>query len=128
MTIDPMDPKLFTDAAGSIASRGDVETLKELAEGGVQNFERVATKFESLLLSFLIKQMWESVERSGLIDEAPGRSVYDGFISTYMADHLAENGGIGIAKHLVTQLEKAAQAYERQANNTDLYGPEAEKD
>jgi Rod binding domain-containing protein len=74
----------------------------------------VAAKFESIFLGFLIKQMWESVERSGLLEESSGRKIHDGMMVDMLSDHLAQNGGIGLAKSMVSRLKAAAEAYEEQ--------------
>lgn len=119
MTIDPMDPKIAADSAMNFATNREIRDLEEMAKGGSKNIEKVAAKFEAIFLGFLLKQMWESVEKSDLLSESPGKRIYDGFFTSMMADHLAEGGGVGLAKSLVSQLERAAQAYEQQMNRAD---------
>jgi len=114
MCADFIDTKMTADSSMAIAAGGDVEQIKALAEGGAKNLAKVAGKFESVFLGFLLKQMWESIEKSELLSEGPGRHIYDGLMTTMLADHIAENGGIGIAKSLVSQLNALVQAYEEQ--------------
>ncbi len=114
MSIDPIDPKIAADAALAFSGQNEVKELEALSRGGAKNIEEISTRFESIFLNFLIKQMWESVERSGLLPDGPGKQIYDGFFTTMLSDFLAENGGIGIAKNMTAQLKNAADAYERQ--------------
>jgi flagellar protein FlgJ len=130
MTVDPLDPKILSNTPLIHAGQGEVDKLKNLAEGGAENLERVAAQFESIFLNFLIKQMWESVEDSGLLPESPGRKIYDGMLTTMLADHLAQNRGIGIADAIVNQLKRRAEAYEAQkiSEETDESRPAEQAD
>jgi Rod binding domain-containing protein len=102
------------DASMAHAAQNEIKGLEHLAEGGAENLEDVAVKFEALLLNFLIKQMWETVEKSGLLPESPGRNIQEGLLTTMLSDFIAEHGGLGIADNLAGQLETAARAYEEQ--------------
>ena len=114
MDFSGIDPRMNAESSMARATGGDVEALKKLAEGGAEKIEEVAEKFEAVFIGFLVKQMWESVEKSDLLPEGPGRSIYDGFFTSMMADHIAENGGIGIARNLVDQFKAAQASYDRQ--------------
>ena len=114
MTSDFTQPGIVDKAPLAQSMNGEIRHLEKLAEGGAKNLEKVAAKFESIFLGMLLKQMWESVERSGLFEEGAGRQIHDGMMVDMLSDHLAQNGGIGMAKALVSRLQQAALAYERQ--------------
>lgn len=116
MSTDPMKG-ITGDASLAMAGQADVDQLKNLAEGGSENLEKVASKFESIFLGFLIKQMWESVGKSELFPQSAGREIYNGMLTTMLADHISQNGGIGIADSMVNQLKTAARAYEEQTES-----------
>jgi len=119
MSSDSINPEIGAEAAMARSMGSDVRQLEKMAEGGAKNLEKVAAKFESIFLGFLIKQMLESVERSGLMEESSGRKIHEGMIVDMLSDHLAQNGGIGMAKALVSRLQGAANAYEQQQKATE---------
>lgn len=114
MSTDPLIPNIGAEASMAMAKSRDTDAMKKMAEGGAQNLEEVASKFEGVFLGFLIKQMWESVEKSDLLPETGGREIQEGMLTTMLADYISENGGIGIADSMVRQMKKAAEAYESQ--------------
>ena len=127
MNPDSINPEIAAEASMARSMGGDVRQLEKMAEGGAKNLEKVAAKFESIFLGFLIKQMLESVERSGLIEESSGRKIHEGMIVDMLSDHLAQNGGIGIAKALVSRLQGAVNAYEQQQKASEQVVKDAEK-
>jgi len=65
----------------------------------------VAQQFEGLFLSMLVKQMRQSpMEGEGLF---PGDSsdTYGGMFDTFMGQHLAETGGIGMSDSIQDAIE-----------------------
>jgi Rod binding domain-containing protein len=126
MTDDPLGMQAGIDASMAHADRNEIRGLERLAEGGAENLKDAAKKFEALLLNFLMKQMWKSVERSGLLPESPGRNIQEGMLTTMLSDYIAEQGGLGIADSLAGQLEAAAKAYGQQ--QADLAGAGDEVD
>ncbi|MBU0753873.1 MAG: rod-binding protein [Planctomycetes bacterium] len=116
MTLNPLDAPgtAAMDSTMAQSHQQEIKQLQKLAGGGSENLEEVAAKFESIFLNFLIKQMWQTVEKSDLLPESPGRELHEGMMTTMLADYLAEHGGMGIAKAMVTQLKTAADAYRTQ--------------
>ncbi|MFH2000190.1 MAG: rod-binding protein [Planctomycetota bacterium] len=119
MSIDPLISNIASDASMAYADSQNVDAMKKMAKGGAQNLEAVAEKFESVFLGFLIKQMWESVDKSELLPESGGQQIQDGMLTTMLADYLSQNGGIGIAKSMVRQMKEVAEAYEKQKVSND---------
>ena len=73
--------------------------------GDGRSMDAVATNFESLLLSLMIKQMRQTLEPEGLFPQDSG-DVMGGLFDLYMGQHLAQVGGVGIGTMLRRQLEK----------------------
>ncbi len=111
MNPDGIDLKISADTAFTSSIQGEVQHLEQLAKGGAKNLKAVAEKFEALFLGYLIKQMWASIGEKGLFGDSPGGHVYEGMITTMLSDHIAKQGGIGMADNLVARFE-AARAYE----------------
>lgn len=63
----------------------------------------VASGFESLFLSQLMKEMRQTLEPGGLFGQDEG-DVYGGMFDLYMSQHLAQAGGFGLAAVLKQQL------------------------
>ncbi|GEM_PF-1657108 len=61
--------------------------------------EKVLQQFESVMLSMMLKQMRSSASEDGLF---PGdkSDTLGGMFDTYMGDHLAESGGLGLTDSL----------------------------
>jgi flagellar protein FlgJ len=128
MTSDSIQPGIAGGMPPVRSMNSEIRHLEQLAEGGAKSLEKVAAKFESIFLGMLLKQMWESVERAGLFEEGAGRQIHDGMMVDMLSDHLAQNGGIGMAKALVSRLQQAALAYERQMAGPALEDAAREKD
>tara|TARA_R110002072_G_scaffold289256_1_gene456196 strand:+ start:180 stop:461 length:282 start_codon:yes stop_codon:yes gene_type:complete len=61
--------------------------------------EEAAQRFESLLLSQVLSSALP--EDSSLMGKGPGSHVYRGWLETYLADHLAEAGGLGLQETII---------------------------
>ena len=72
--------------------------------GDSRSIDTVATNFESLFLSQLVKEMRQTLEPGTLFGK-DGGDVQGGLFDLYMGQHLAQSGGIGIAAMLKRQLE-----------------------
>lgn len=116
MTLNPLEAPGAAAMETSLArtQQQEIKNLQQATGKGTENLEEVAAQFESIFLNFLIKQMWQTVEKSDLLPKGPGRDLQEGLMTSMLADYLAEHGGLGIAKAMVTQLDTAAQAYQSQ--------------
>ncbi len=65
----------------------------------------VASGFESLFLSQLMKEMRQTLEPNGLFGQDEG-DVYGGMFDLYMGQHLASAGGFGLAALVKQQLTR----------------------
>ena len=66
--------------------------------------DNVATGFESIFSSLLVKSMRESLGQGGLFGEEDRSDVLGGMFDYFMGQHLAPSGGLGIAAMVKKQL------------------------
>ncbi|HHT9135712.1 MAG TPA: rod-binding protein [Candidatus Wunengus sp. YC60] len=87
-----------------------VETIKNINQQKNINKDDVALKkssqdFESILINYVIKAMWETVPKSELSDENnAGMDTYTEIMHTALAQDIAAKGGLGIAPTIYKQL------------------------
>ncbi|MBL4850141.1 MAG: rod-binding protein [Planctomycetes bacterium] len=62
---------------------------------------KAAERFESLLLSQVLSAAMP--EESSLMGSGPGTHIYKGWLETYLADHLAAAGGLGLQDAILRQ-------------------------
>ena len=122
--MDP-DPGLRELTSRIRGQEKELEALRRrAAEGDGKDLEKVARRFEALFLNFLIKQMWDTLGKSGLFGDVPGRQVYDGLLVNTLADYLADHGGIGMAETITSRLKEAEKAYREACGKEALPVPE----
>lgn len=71
-------------------------SLKDAAQG-----------FESIFLTMLLKEMRQTLEPGSLFGKEGG-DVYGGLFDQFMAQHLAQGKGMGLAQAFLKQLEPKA--------------------
>lgn len=71
------------------------------ASGRQDELSEAAQRFESLLLSQVLSSALP--EDSSLMGKGPGSHVYRGWLETYLADHLAEAGGLGLQDSIMRE-------------------------
>ncbi|MBI2470976.1 MAG: rod-binding protein [Planctomycetes bacterium] len=87
-----------------------VETIKNINQQKDINKDDAAMKkssqdFESILINYVIKAMWETVPKSELSDENnAGMETYTEIMHTALAQDIAAKGGLGIAPTIYKQL------------------------
>ncbi len=87
-----------------------VEAIKNLNQQKDINKDDASLKkasqdFESILINYVIKAMWETVPKSDLSDEDNmGTDTYTEIMHAALAQDIAAKGGIGIAPVIYKQL------------------------
>ncbi|MEZ6185759.1 MAG: rod-binding protein [Planctomycetota bacterium] len=85
------------------------------AAARLKDAQQAAEKFEGLMLTNLLKSAFGESSES-MFGSGPGAHVYRGFMETYLAEHLASAGGLGLQDTLTRalggELEAAAPAPE----------------
>ncbi|MDP3981864.1 MAG: rod-binding protein [Chlamydiota bacterium] len=87
-----------------------VETIKILNQQKDINQDDASLKkssqdFESILINYVIRAMWETVPKSNLSDENNmGMDTYTEIMHTALSQDIAAKGGLGIAPAIYKQL------------------------
>ena len=71
-----------------------------------QSVASAAQGFEETFLALLTKEMRQTLEPNTLFGHDSG-DVFGGMFDQFMAKHLAQSGGIGLATNLKQQLERS---------------------
>lgn len=88
-------PPLDLASAGAPARPADAATI-----------DRVATSFESMFASLLVKQMRQTLDEGGLFGQDTS-DIQGGLFDLYLGQHMAQAGGLGIAAMIKRQLQHA---------------------
>lgn len=81
------------------------ETLGAVLRSEDPNYRyHVASEFESMFLSFLLKEMRKTLQPEGLFGKDTG-DVYGSLFDFFLGRHLAQAGGLGIGKFIIDSLE-----------------------
>ena len=87
-----------------------VETIKNLNQQkdihqDDASLKKSSQDFESILINYVIRAMWETVPKSNLSDENNmGMDTYTEIMHTALAQDIAAKGGLGIAPVIYKQL------------------------
>lgn len=73
--------------------------------GSDDDLKRVSQQFESLLLHFMVREMRATVPESALFPPSMADQIYTGMLDEHLAQEMANNGGIGIARMIFNQLK-----------------------
>jgi Rod binding domain-containing protein len=90
------DSKRASEMANRIADADDKKKMK------------VAKEFEGILIGQLMNQMKETIGESGLLEDGSSKQVQDMFWS-FLADEVAENGGMGLWKNVYESMSPSGQ-------------------
>jgi Rod binding domain-containing protein len=98
----------------------DPESLtSQVKNGGEQSIDKVANGFESVFASLMLKEMRKTLD-SGSMFAGDSGDVYGGLFDLYIGQHMAQNGGLGIAAAVKRQLEGAS--YHTSVKSGDKHG------
>ena len=94
----------------------------EAAKNPNAALEEVAAQFESIFLQQMLKSMRDATMKSELFDSSQ-MDTYQGMADQQLALKLAENGGIGLARMMVEQMQSKGQVPQDEADVTDRATP-----
>lgn len=103
-----MDSALFQLHAAGIdrsLSGAKASASQHHAETNEADLEQASRQFESLLLNFMIREMRATVPESSLLPTSMAQDMFTSMLDEKYADSMAENGGIGLHRLLIEQLE-----------------------
>ena len=70
-----------------------------------KNLKKICSQFEAIFLSYLFLQMKKTIPESGPLREEFAHRIYEEEFYTLLAEKLAEQGGVGLAKILYRELK-----------------------
>ncbi|GMV41756.1 MAG: hypothetical protein AMXMBFR64_34720 [Myxococcales bacterium] len=97
--------KLEPTGVPMVGSRSEVamDRVEAAARGAEsrEDLEHVAKEFEALMLTKLVESMRATVPKSDLWAGGSSQGMYDGMMDDALGHHLANSGGLGVAKELM---------------------------
>ena len=102
LEVQPLDVKQRLDQARralSVARRGSEEATDS-------ELEKACQEMESIFMNFLLKEMRNTINKSGFIGGGTAESIYTGMLDAELSKVMAERGGIGLSAVLYEQLGK----------------------
>ncbi|WP_437192234.1 rod-binding protein [Planctomicrobium sp. SH527] len=89
------------NAISSTAASLPISLMSDPMQGPVsQQPEALAKQFESLFVSMLVKEMRQSSGSEDGLFPGDSSDTYGGMFDMFMGQHIAENGGIGMAESI----------------------------
>ncbi len=74
-------------------------------KAGANNPEQAAAEFESLLVQQMMKSMWQSVPKEGLLSGGHEEEIYQEMLQKEVANHIAEHQSFGIRDMVLREME-----------------------
>ena len=91
-------------ATNQVAGKTD-DMKDKAAEAERQKLKKACADFESLFVYNLLKTMRQSIPKSGLTGNGPGKDIYNMMLDQKIAQEVtARPGGIGLQQMLQTQM------------------------
>lgn len=82
----------------------------------MQQLEKVTREFESIFLSYMLKQMRKTIPEDPLFGNSIAKDIFYDMYNDAISKELSIAGGIGLAKILYNQLAKAEQTKINETN------------
>jgi Rod binding domain-containing protein len=102
-----MPPDLLSQAMPAL-----MKVTDKITDG--PSLEKAAKGFESILLHRIMEEMRKTVPDSGLLESGVSDQV-QGLFWFYLAQDVADKGGLGLAKELARQLKRGEEAVSKPA-------------
>lgn len=77
------------------------------ADAGRNELVRVCQDLESVFLTYLLKEMRETIPKAGLLSGGRAEEIYTSLADAELAKELAAGGGIGLSRVLLAQLSRS---------------------
>jgi flagellar protein FlgJ len=75
--------------------------------------KKVSKDFEAIFMRMLLKEMRDSVQKSGLMGNSMATGFFESMQDGQLADHLASAGGIGLGSMVYRQLQKDYSSHQK---------------
>jgi flagellar protein FlgJ len=105
LAISPLDVKQQMDRA----RRALTAKHPSSAEPSDAELEKACQEMESIFLNFLLKEMRNTIHKSGFINGGTAENIYTGMLDAELSKVISERGGIGLSQILREQLGKISE-------------------
>jgi len=110
----------MSNASNSVEQASEDSFARRLEEAVNSNDDKelkaACQEFEAIMLDMLYKQMKATIIKSDLIEEDPGRSIFESMRDEELMKQAAKTGTLGLAESLYKQLSR------RNANGREHVG------
>ena len=112
-----------------------LETLsqspKTQADKGREKAEKVADQFEAVFVKTFVSAMRQTAalggEEGGMFGKGPGADTYASWFDDNVSGELARTGGIGIAKALLSEMERDGRIQKDQNQKSEQLSQQVER-
>ncbi|HOQ06847.1 MAG TPA: rod-binding protein [Clostridiales bacterium] len=121
------------NAANSANRASDDDFARRLEEAARNKDDRELKKacqeFEAIMLDMLYKQMKATIIKSSLVEEDPGREIFESMLEEELMDQASRRGSLGLADMLYKQLSRqyGISASPKTSENTQSNGSSGEE-
>ena len=105
LEIQPLDVKQQMDRARRALTAAGPQSAKPTDS----ELEKACQEMESIFLNFLLKEMRNTINKSGFINGGTAENIYTGMLDMELSKVISERGGIGLSKILHDQLAKDSE-------------------
>lgn len=93
------------DFTGAGMSTHSIASNKQISGLDDQKIKKACTEFESLFVNFLLKEMRETVPKTGFINGGKAEEYYTAMLDNEFAKEIASGKGVGLSSMLYEQLK-----------------------
>jgi Rod binding domain-containing protein len=74
------------------------------------SLKKTCEDFESLFIAQILKEMRDTIPKSGLVDGGQAEEIYTSLLDSHLSQEIAANGSMGLAQKLYEQLSKLQES------------------
>lgn len=109
--IDGMTMGNFIRNAANQAARASDDDFARRLEEAARNkddreLKKACQEFEAIMLDMLFRQMKATIIKSGLVEEDPGREIFETMLDEELMEQASKRGSLGLADMLYKQLSR----------------------
>ncbi len=132
MDIGKIDSNIMNSVvknAGNAAAQSAGDDFARRLEAAAKNsddkeLKKACQEFEALMLDMIYKQMKSTVIKSELVEEEPGREIFESMLDEKLVEQASKASGLGLADSLYKQLSrqygKQASAIEGNTGKSEI--------
>lgn len=87
--------------------------LSKISKDDPEKIKRAAQDFEALLLQQMLKSMWNTVPKDGMLSGSSEEDTYHDFLNEAVANEVAKGQGIGIKDVIVKDMQKLQKTHQK---------------